>query len=107
MAYYTYTKDPIGCFVERDTGNYFEYSDIGDDPMTPRDHTRSPLRPLLCDQRSHQARRVLSRRPQGRVHSIQQAQELFNSLSQVRSGGNRIKQPLEVDKELFDAIMKA
>ena len=26
MAYYTYTKDPIGCFVERDTGNYFEYS---------------------------------------------------------------------------------
>lgn len=26
MAYYTYTKDPIGCFVERDTGNCFEYS---------------------------------------------------------------------------------
>ena len=26
MAYYTYTVDPIGCFVERDTGNYFEYS---------------------------------------------------------------------------------
>jgi len=26
MAYYTYTKDPIGCFVEKDTGNYFEYS---------------------------------------------------------------------------------
>ena len=26
MAYYTYTKDPIGQFVERDTGNYFEYS---------------------------------------------------------------------------------
>ena len=33
MAYYTYTQDPIGCFVEKDTGNYFEYSDIGDDPM--------------------------------------------------------------------------
>ena len=33
MAYYTYTKDPIGVFVEKDTGNYFEYSDIGDDPM--------------------------------------------------------------------------
>ena len=26
MAYYTYTKDPIGVFVEKDTGNYFEYS---------------------------------------------------------------------------------
>ena len=26
MAYYTYTKDPIGCFVEKDTGNHFEYS---------------------------------------------------------------------------------
>lgn len=26
MAYYTYTKDPIGQFVEKDTGNYFEYS---------------------------------------------------------------------------------
>jgi hypothetical protein len=32
MAYYTYTKDPIGCFVERDTGNYFEYS-TNDDPL--------------------------------------------------------------------------
>jgi hypothetical protein len=30
MAYYTYTKDPIGVFVEKDTGNYFEYS-INDD----------------------------------------------------------------------------
>jgi len=27
MAFYTYTKDPIGCFVEKDTGNYFEYSE--------------------------------------------------------------------------------
>ena len=26
MAYYTYTKDPIGVFTEKDTGNYFEYS---------------------------------------------------------------------------------
>jgi len=26
MSFYTYTKDPIGCFVEKDTGNYFEYS---------------------------------------------------------------------------------
>ena len=32
MAYYTYTKDPIGVFVERDTGNYFEYS-ANDEPM--------------------------------------------------------------------------
>ena len=33
MAYYTYTKDPIGQFVERDTGNYFEYS-VNDDPIS-------------------------------------------------------------------------
>ena len=32
MAYYTYTKDPIGVFVEKDTGNYFEYSD-NEEPM--------------------------------------------------------------------------
>ena len=33
MAYYTYTKDPIGMFVEKDTGNYFEYS-LNDEEMT-------------------------------------------------------------------------
>ena len=27
MAYYTYTNNPIGVFVERDTGNYFEFSE--------------------------------------------------------------------------------
>ena len=32
MAFHTYTKDPIGCFVEKDTGNYFEYSN-NDEPM--------------------------------------------------------------------------
>ena len=32
MAYYTYTKDPIGVFVEKDTGNYFEYSN-NNEPM--------------------------------------------------------------------------
>ena len=26
MAYYTHTKDPIGCFIEKDVGNHFEYS---------------------------------------------------------------------------------
>ena len=26
MGFYTYTKDPIGCFTEKDVGNYFEYS---------------------------------------------------------------------------------
>lgn len=26
MAYHTHTQNPIGCFTERDTGNYFEYS---------------------------------------------------------------------------------
>ena len=26
MAYYTYTKDPIGVFVEKEHGNHFEYS---------------------------------------------------------------------------------
>ena len=24
--YYTYTKNPIGCFTEKDHGQYFEYS---------------------------------------------------------------------------------
>lgn len=33
MGYYTYTQDPIGCFVEKDTGNHFEYS-LNDDPMS-------------------------------------------------------------------------
>ena len=30
MAYYTHTQDPIGCFTEKDVGNYFEYSDNPD-----------------------------------------------------------------------------
>lgn len=30
MAYWTHTKAPVGCFVEREVGNYFEYS-INDD----------------------------------------------------------------------------
>lgn len=34
MAYHTYTEDPIGCFVEKDTGNYFEYS-VNDDMDMP------------------------------------------------------------------------
>lgn len=33
MSYYTYTKDPIGVFVEKDTGNYFEYS-VNDEPYS-------------------------------------------------------------------------
>ena len=32
MAYYTYTKDPIGAFVEKDAGNTFEYS-VNDEPL--------------------------------------------------------------------------
>lgn len=27
MAYYSYTSNPVGCFVEKDTKNYFEYSE--------------------------------------------------------------------------------
>jgi len=30
MAFYTYAKNTIGIFVEKDTGNYFEYSDNDD-----------------------------------------------------------------------------
>jgi hypothetical protein len=33
MAYYTYTKDPIGAFQERDTGNWFEFS-VNDEPYS-------------------------------------------------------------------------
>jgi hypothetical protein len=25
--YYVHTKDPIGCFTEKEVGNYFEYSE--------------------------------------------------------------------------------
>ena len=31
MAYWTHTVAPIGAFVEKDTGNVFEYSDLGDE----------------------------------------------------------------------------
>ena len=31
MAFYTYAKDVVGTFVEKDTGNYFEYS-LNDEP---------------------------------------------------------------------------
>ena len=34
MAFYTYTVAPVGRFVERDTGNYFEYS-VNDDMDMP------------------------------------------------------------------------
>jgi len=30
MAFYTYAEDTIGMFIEKDTGNYFEYSDNDD-----------------------------------------------------------------------------
>jgi hypothetical protein len=32
MGYYTHTQDPIGCFTEKEVGNYFEYS-LNDDSM--------------------------------------------------------------------------
>ena len=32
MGYYTHTQDPIGCFTEKEVGNYFEYS-VNDDSM--------------------------------------------------------------------------
>ncbi len=32
MAYYTYTKNPIGAFVEKSAGNTFEYS-VNDEPL--------------------------------------------------------------------------
>ena len=32
MAYYTYTKVPIGVFTEKSAGNVFEYS-VNDDPI--------------------------------------------------------------------------
>lgn len=37
MAFYTYAENTIGCFKERDVGNYFEYSANPDyDPETPQ-----------------------------------------------------------------------
>lgn len=32
MGYYTHTQDPIGCFTEKEVGNYFEYS-MNDDSL--------------------------------------------------------------------------
>lgn len=32
MALYGYAEKQIGCFVEKDTGNYFEYS-VNDEPV--------------------------------------------------------------------------
>lgn len=32
MGYYTHTQDPIGCFTEKEVGNYFEYS-MNDDSV--------------------------------------------------------------------------
>lgn len=32
MSYWKHTKAPIGCFVEKEVGNYFEYS-VNDDPL--------------------------------------------------------------------------
>src|SRR6056300_570146 len=36
MSFHTYTQDPVGQFVERDTGNYFEYS------LNPADTVLAP-----------------------------------------------------------------
>lgn len=38
MAFYTYTKNPIGRFVEKDTGNYFEYSLNDEMTLAPPAH---------------------------------------------------------------------
>ena len=32
MGFYTHTQDPVGVFVEKDHGNYFEWS-LNDDPF--------------------------------------------------------------------------
>ena len=38
MAYWTHTKDPIGVFVEREVGNYFEFSENNDAIMADWPH---------------------------------------------------------------------
>jgi len=38
MAFHTYTQKPIGVFVEKDTGNYFEYSKNDDNPYNGYRH---------------------------------------------------------------------
>lgn len=38
MSFYTYTEKPIGQFVEKDTGNYFEYSANDDGLMLAYPH---------------------------------------------------------------------
>ena len=46
MTYYTHTKDPIGCFTEKEVGNYFEYSN-NDDPFNWCEDF--PHKILVCD----------------------------------------------------------
>lgn len=41
MAFYTYTTNPIGQFVEAECGNYFEYS-INDCPLFDGDRDEYP-----------------------------------------------------------------
>lgn len=38
MSFYTYTQNPVGCFVEKDTGNHFEYSKNDDGLMLQYPH---------------------------------------------------------------------
>ena len=39
MSFYTHTKNPIGSFVEKDTGNHFEYSlNEGEMVLSPPAH---------------------------------------------------------------------
>ena len=46
MSYYTYTQAPIGRFVERDCGNYFEYS-LNDDDFDFEHGQRQAIEGLL------------------------------------------------------------
>jgi len=38
MAFWTHTEAPVGCFVEKEVGNYFEYS-LNDDFVFCKDFT--------------------------------------------------------------------
>jgi|SRR6056297_3055622 len=38
MAYYAYAENPIGAFTERDTGNYFEFSENPELKLAPPAH---------------------------------------------------------------------
>ena len=62
MSFYTYAKDTIGQFTERDTGNYFEYSHNDDGMMLAYPHKVWVGGAGVCGMTGYRYARVLKTR---------------------------------------------